>query len=166
MVQGCPAVRVQRVEVGVAISDDSIQRNAFLRSLGEDGLVDGSLTSDAHSIVDQLTAVYQVLEVLMVALVGRSVQILQDCTRVLVSADLERSLSVAIVYWIGTHVHHVSTRFKVTIVAGDVEGCILVLVEKIKRIFGQSADALLEILPDIVVLYRVEQMLKVFNDER
>ena len=102
----------------------------------------------------------------MVALVGRSVQILEDGTRVFISADLKRPLSVAIMNWIGTHVYHVSTRFEVTIVAGDVEGCILVLVEKIKCIFGQSTDALLEILPDIVVLNRVKQMLKVLNDER
>ena len=73
VVQGCPAIRVQRVKVGVAISDDSIQSYAFLRFFGEDGLVDGSLAGDAHPIVDQLTAVYQVLEILMVALVGRSV---------------------------------------------------------------------------------------------
>ena len=164
--QGCPAVRVQRVEVGVAICDDSIQRYAFLRSLGEDSLVDGSLAGDAHSIVDQLSAVDQVFEVLMIALMGRSVQILKDSTRVFISTDLERSLSVAVVYWVGTHVHHISTRFEVTIVAGDVEGCILILVEKVERIFGQSADALLEILPDIVVLNWVKQMLKVLNDER
>ena len=69
-------------------------------------------------------------------------------------------------YWIGTHVHHVSTRFEVAVVAGDVKGCVLILVEKIKCLFSQSADALLEILPDIVVLHRVKQMLKVLNDER
>ena len=69
-------------------------------------------------------------------------------------------------YWIGTHVHHVSTRFEVAVVAGDVEGCVLILVEKIKGLFSQSADALLEILADIVVLHRVKQMLKVLNDER
>ena len=102
----------------------------------------------------------------MIALMGRSVQILKDSTRVFISTDLERSLSVAVVYWVGTHVHHISTRLEVTIVAGDVEGCILILVEKVERIFGQSADALLEILPDIVVLNWVKQMLKVLNDER
>ena len=102
----------------------------------------------------------------MVALVGRSVQILENGTRVFISANFKRPLSVAIMYWIGTHVHHVSTRFEVAIVAGDVERCILVLVEKIECIFGQSTDALLEILPDIVVLNRVKQMLKVLNDER
>ena len=69
-------------------------------------------------------------------------------------------------YWIGTHVHHVSTGFEVAIVAGDVEGRILVLIEKIKRIFGQSADALLEVLLDIVVLDRVEQVLEVLDDQR
>ena len=69
-------------------------------------------------------------------------------------------------YWIGTHVHHVSTRFEIAVVAGDVEGCVLILVEKIKRLFSQSADALLEIFPNIVELHRVKQMLKVLNDER
>lgn len=69
-------------------------------------------------------------------------------------------------YWIGTHVHHVSTRFEVAVVAGDVKGCVLILVEKIKRLFSQSADALLEIFPNIVELHRVKQMLKVLNDER
>ena len=102
----------------------------------------------------------------MVALVGCSVQVLEYSTRVFISADLKRPLSVAIMYRVGTHIHHVSTRFEVAIVAGDVERCILVLVEKIKRLFGQSTDALLEILTDIVVLNRVEQMLKVLNDER
>ena len=102
----------------------------------------------------------------MVALVGCSVQVLEYSTRVFISAYLKRPLSVAIMYWVGTHIHHVSTRFEVAIVAGDVEGCVLILIEEIKRIFSQSADALLEILPDIVVLNRVEQMLKVLNDER
>ena len=69
-------------------------------------------------------------------------------------------------YWIGTHVHHVSTRFEVAVVAGDVEGCVLILVKKIKCLFSQSADALLEIFPNIVELLRVKQMLKVLNDER
>ena len=77
MVKGCPTIRVQRVQVGIAVSDDCIQRDSFLRLCRKHSLVDGSFPCDALPIIDSVTAVDEILQVLMITLVCRIVQILQ-----------------------------------------------------------------------------------------
>ena len=88
--------------------------------------MDRCLTRDALAIVDEFSAIHQVLHVLMITLVRRVIQVLQHAAGELVSTDLKRTLSVIGMDRIRTHVHHVSAGLEVSVVARDVQGCELV----------------------------------------
>ena len=108
MVQRRPAVRVQSVQVGVAVRDDGIQCDAFLGLCGEHGLVDGGLARDTLPVVDELATVDEVFEVLVIALMRGIVKVLEHAAGELVSADLEWPLPVVSVDRIGAHIDHVA----------------------------------------------------------
>ena len=91
----------------------------------------------------------------MVTLVSCIVQILKHATGELVSADLEWTLSVISMNWICTHVDHVATGFKVSVIARDVERRELVGVLLVQSFFGESSDANFEVLYNVIVLSRL-----------
>ena len=68
-----PTVRVQGVQVCVAICDDSIESDLLLRLARQDSLVDGRLARDALAFIDELATIHQVLQILMITLVRRIV---------------------------------------------------------------------------------------------
>ena len=90
MVQRCPTVRVDIVDVSVAVFDDCLERISllfFMRT--EHRLVDWSFTKDAHSVIDLVTAIDQISQVLRIGLRGGLIQILNHVSGILVLADLE-----------------------------------------------------------------------------
>lgn len=88
MVERGPSVRVQGIQVCIAISDDGAESDTFLRLRREDDFVDRSLTSDTHPFINQLSAVDEVLQVLMVAFVGGIIKVLKDATCELITTHL------------------------------------------------------------------------------
>jgi len=61
MVKCGPAVGVEGVEVGVAIGDDGHQSDLLLRLDRKDSFVNRCLSSNAHALINLITAVDQVL---------------------------------------------------------------------------------------------------------
>ena len=131
MVEGRPTIGVQGVQICVAICDDRIQGDLLLWLARQDSLVDRRLTSDALAIVDEFATIHQVLQVLVITLVRRVIQVLKHAAGELVSTNLKWTLSVIRMDWVSAHVHHVSAGLEVSIVARNVQGCELVGVLEI-----------------------------------
>ena len=85
-------------------------------------------TSNSYPIVDLVTAVDQVFEVLMIALICSFVQILKHITGKLISAHFERPCMIIFMDSICTHVDHVATRLEVTVVTCNMKRGKLVVV--------------------------------------
>lgn len=126
MVQGCPSIGVQSVKVRVAVRDNGIKSDALLRLARQDSFVDRSFTCDAHPIIDPVAAVNQVLDILMVTLMGCLIEVLEHRASKLIFRDLKGSLSVVRMDGISTHINHESASLKVAIITRDMQGCELV----------------------------------------
>ena len=89
VVQRRPAIGVDVVNVGMAVLNYCLKRLGFIFFWAEDSLVDGSFTKDAHSLINLVTAVDQVPQVLRVSLGCSFIQILDNVTSEFVLANLE-----------------------------------------------------------------------------
>ena len=93
MVQGSPSVRVDVVHVCVTVLNDCFEGVRFLLLDTEDGLVDRSLSKDARPLVNLVTTVHEIPQVLRVGLCRSLIQTLNDIASEFVFSNLERILS-------------------------------------------------------------------------
>jgi len=68
--------------------------------------VDRSFAGNAHSFVDKLTAIDEIFNILMVALVSSLVQVLQHRSGELIFANFEGSLSEVDTDGVSAHLDH------------------------------------------------------------
>ena len=66
---------------------------------------------------------------------------------------------------IGAHIHHVSARLEVSVVARDVQWCELVRVLLVQRLLDQGPNPDLEVLLYVAELTRLQQMLELLDQE-
>ena len=66
---------------------------------------------------------------------------------------------------VGAHVHHIAARFEVSVVTRDMQWSELVGVLEVEGFLGERSDAKLEVLYYVVILPRLQQMLKIFDQE-
>ena len=88
-----PAIRVNVVDVSVAIIDDRPQCLWLLLFIGEHGLVDWGFTENGFTIINLAPTINKVLNIAIVCLVGSLIQILQHVACKFILAHVEWSLS-------------------------------------------------------------------------
>lgn len=87
--EGCPAVRVDVVDIGVAVLNDRLKCLRLLLFITQHCFVDGRFSENRHAVVDLIAAIDQVPQVLRVRLRRCFIQILNDTARKLILTDLE-----------------------------------------------------------------------------
>ena len=94
VMQRGPAIRVDIVDISVAVFKNGLESVTLaLLVRAEHSLVDGSFTENAGSLIDFITTIDQVPQVLGICLCSRHIQILHHVSGELILADLQWILS-------------------------------------------------------------------------
>lgn len=106
------------------------------------------LPRNALTLIDQISAVNQVLDVFAACLCRCIIQILQDTARKLILAHLQGSLARCGTLRLSTQVDHQPRLLEVTEVARNVKRCVLIVILHIESLLDQLGDLRLEIFLD------------------
>lgn len=163
VVERRPAVRVNRIDVTVALLDDGQERLwLFLDYGGEDGLVDWSLIKNTFPIVNLVAAIHKVLDVFFICLTGSLIQVLNHISGKFIFAHIEwpfrlskdgaRGLSSLILEHIG--------NLENAEVAGHMKWRLSILVLLVEHFFQEHLGLVFEFLADEVELVWAHQLPK------
>ena len=130
VVQGAPPIRIQVVDVGVAIFNDALEGVLFCLGLfvRENHFVDRCFSSDALTVVDTAATVDEVLDVFTVGLLRGFIQVLENIARELILAHVERPLSESSRERLGPLCLEQAALLEGSEVAGNVERRLIVLI--------------------------------------
>ena len=130
VVQGAPPIRIQVVDVGVAIFNDALEGVLFCLGLfvRENHFVDRCFSSDALTVVDTAATVDEVLDVFTVGLLRGFIQVLENIARELILAHVERPLSESSREGLSPLCLEQAALLEGSEVAGNVERRLIVLI--------------------------------------
>jgi len=160
--QRCPAVGVKRVQVSVALND-RIECDSFLCILWENCAVNGCFACDALPVINLVSTVYQVLNILWVCLTCSIIQILKHTPRKFIFAHFQWSFWELNRGWVCTQVHHYPWCLEVAKITGHMKRCVLVTVLLVKGLSAQLTNLLFEITANLAEYFRWKQVFKLIK---